>query len=346
MLKTKTLFSAFSAVSLCFALSACGDSPPGPSAGLGRFELFSYTNGAGTRTYKVYTPSTYSGQVLPLIVELHGCGGNADEEARWSRFNSLAEAHGFLVAYPEQNAAANGSRCWNWFLPEHQERGAGEPSIIAGITAEVAARFAVDASRIYVGGISAGGAMAVNMAATYPDVYAAALAYAGCEYKGTSCTGSVAAVPPETAGQWAYEAAGPTARVVPVIVIQGEADAEVPYPNADIIVQQFLAADDWADNGANDASIPRERSATTSGSKEGGHTWDIDYYVDAQGCGLAERWLIHGMRHAWSNGESNGSPRDVLFTDPMGPDVSTRIIDFFLSHPMPPAGVLCHQQRS
>jgi poly(hydroxyalkanoate) depolymerase family esterase len=319
-------------------LAACSSSTAPPGGGAGEsFERYSYGNEAGTRSYKVFVPAGL-GPGAPLVVELHGCGGDADEEARWSRFNTLAAERGFLVAYPEQDPAANCSQCWNWFLPEHQERDAGEPSLIAGITREVTARWQADPARVYVGGISAGGAMSAVMAATYPDLYAAAMVYAGCEYKGTTCTGAVAAVPPETAGQWAYEASGAAARVVPVIVIQGDLDVQVPFPNADIVVQQFLAMGDWADNGVNDGSLPREPSATASGSEDGGHTWEIDDYTDDAGCLLAQRWLVHGMAHAWSDGESDGSARDDLFTDPAGPDVTTPIVEFFLSHPMPPAG--------
>jgi poly(hydroxyalkanoate) depolymerase family esterase len=309
------------------------------------FERYSYTNEFGTRTYKVFVPAGLPrGKAAPLIVELHGCGGNADEEARWSRFNALAAERGMLVAYPEQDPNANGSRCWNWFNPDHQERDAGEPSLIAGITRAVAEHWRVDARRTYVGGISAGGAMSVVMAATYPDLYASAMVYAGCEYKGTTCAGTVAAVPPETAGEWAYQASGGHARVVPVLVIQGDSDPLVPYPNADIVVQQFLATDDWADDGSNNGSIPRERAATADGAVPGGHSYAIDTYVDASGCVLAQRWLIHGMGHMWSNGESNGSPRDQLFTDPLGPDVSTPTVDFFLSHPMAKDGAQCTQE--
>ncbi len=312
-------------------LTACGGSAGETPGSVGTFEPYSYSNEAGTRTYKVFVPSTYSGQPLPLIVDLHGCSSSADEEARWSRFNDLAETYGVLMAYPEQDAAANGSRCWNWFLPDHHMRDAGEPSLIAGITREVMSRWSVDARRVYVAGISAGGAMSNIMAVTYPDLYAAAMIYAGCEYKGL-CFGTVAAVPAETAGQMAYAEMAERARVVPVLVIQGDMDPLVPYPNADIIVQQFLASDDWADNDANDGSVNREPSATRSGQKPGGRSYDIDDYNDAAGCLLVQRWLIHGMGHMWANAESNGSPRDTALTDPLAPDVSTPTFEFLLSH--------------
>lgn len=328
-------------------LASCGSSPPptgADGAQLDGFERYSYTNESGTRTYKVFVPANLPpDRAAPLIVELHGCGGDADEEARWSRFNQLAAARGLIVAYPEQDPAANGSQCWNWFRPEHQARDAGEPSLIAGITREVAGRWRTDPARTYVGGISAGGAMSVIMAATYPDLYAAAMIYAGCEYNGLPCLGSVSALPPQTAGEQAYLASQGHARVVPVLVVQGDNDPLVPYPNADIVVQQVLVTDDWADDGAANDSLGVQPVETTAGQVPDGHAYSIDTYRDAAGCTLAQRWLVNGMGHMWSAGESDGSPRDELFTDPLGPDITTAAVDFYLSHPMPD-GVECAQQ--
>lgn len=320
----------------CLA-SACGDSamPDGARAQPGEsFERYRYANEHGARTYKVYVPAGLPpGRPAPLVVELHGCGGDADEEARWSRFNALAAARGLIVAYPEQDADANGSRCWNWFRPEHQQRDAGEPSLIAGITRAAAARWAVDEDRIYVGGISAGGAMTVIMLATYPDLYAAGMVYAGCEYMGLPCLGSVSALPPETSAQYAHAAARGNARVVPALVIQGDRDPLVPFPNAELVVQQLLATNDWADDGANNGSIARTAARTDTGAAPGGHGYSVDTYRDAAGCTLVQRWLVNGLGHAWSAGESDGSPRDELFTDPLGPDVTSAAVAFFLAHP-------------
>jgi poly(hydroxyalkanoate) depolymerase family esterase len=314
------------------------------AGGPASFDRYWYTNSAGTRSYKVFVPPSYSAS-MPLVVDLHGCGSNADEEARWSRFNELAATRRFFVAYPEQASSANGSLCWNWFLSDNHSRDAGEPSIIAGITRTVMQRWKIDPLRVWVAGISAGGAMSDIMAVTYPDLFASAMVYAGCEYKGTTCTGGLAALPPEVSGQLAYQAMGAHARVVPVFVIQGDIDVVVPSLNAEFVVQQFLAGDDWADDGQNNASISRMRSSTRSGSKPGGHTYDIDSYTDSKGCLLAERWLIHGMGHAWSNATPNGSPRDALLTDPLGPDVTTPTYEFFASHPMPKKGTACFQLR-
>jgi poly(hydroxyalkanoate) depolymerase family esterase len=327
-------------------VTACGSSDPVDTTATSSFERYSYTNEAGTRTYKVFVPASLSPDApAPLIVDLHGCGSDADEESRWSRFNDLAEARGMLVAYPEQDSDANGGRCWNWFVAEHQTRDAGEPTIIAGITHEVMSRWNVDDRRVYVAGISAGGAMSDIMAVTYPDLYAAAMVYAGCEYKGgPTCLGSTGALSGDESGQESIAAMGPRARAVPTFVIQGDTDPLVPPENAELIVGQFLAIADTVDDGTNDGSVSREPAGTRTGAKPGGQNYSIDDYRDAAGCLLVERWLIEGMGHMWSNAEPDGSARDAALTDPMGPDVTTPVVDFFLSHPMPASGARCNQE--
>jgi len=134
----------------------------------------------GSRNYKLWVPPTLEpGKPSPLLVLLHGCTHDADDMAEISGMNELAEANRFLVVYPEQSFLANLLKCWNWFDPKHQSRNAGEPSILAGIVAQVCSLHNVDSNRIYVAGVSAGGAMAVIAAATYPDLFAGLAVCAG-----------------------------------------------------------------------------------------------------------------------------------------------------------------------
>ncbi|MEA2682406.1 MAG: hypothetical protein QOK05_734 [Chloroflexota bacterium] len=332
---------------LAMPVSAMGGTGGAAQAHPATFTWSSYTNGAGTRRYKVYVPASYRGHSVPLVVELHGCNpDNAETEARWSRMNLFADRYGFIAVYPQQDPAANGSGCWNWFEPMHWHRGAGEPSIIAGITRTVMSTWHIDPRRVYVGGISAGGAMSNIMAVTYPDLYAAAMIYAGCEYTGTAtCLGSVALLPPQVSGDLAYQEMGARARVVPVIVIQGDTDPVVPFPNSQVIVQQWLTSDHLATTGSLDPA-PSLPTTTTPGTSPGGQQYWVDDYRDASGCTLAERWLVNGMLHQWSGVQGDGSPTDTIFTDPAGPDVTTPILRFFNNHPMPARGRACKEVKS
>lgn len=288
----------------------------------------SYRNAAGTRAFEGYVPSTYrAGTPLPLVVGLHGCTQTAADFRAATRFDDLAERRGFITVYPQQSPTANLSRCWNWFSAQNQARGQGEPSLVGGITDEVARRYSVDPRRTYVTGISAGGAMAVVMGATYPDRYAAIGVHAGCEFRGFPC-GAAGGPDPVAQGGLAYGAMGAFARSVPVVVFQGDRDATVPPVNAEQVVQQWIATDDHADDGAYNGSISTARASTAPGQVPGGRAYDVDAYADGAGGELVQRWLVHGMGHAWSGGCSCRP-----FTDPLGPDATTATWEFFARHP-------------
>jgi poly(hydroxyalkanoate) depolymerase family esterase len=291
----------------------------------GRFDAFSYTNAAGTRSYRLYIPASGAGQALPLVVMLHGGTQDAVTFAAATGMNDLAEREKFLVAYPEQPRSANAGRYWNWFAPGHQRRDAGEPSLIAGITAQVTSRYGADAARVYVAGFSAGGAMAAVMAAAYPDLYAAAGVHSGLVYAAAadlpSALQAMRQGPPHPARLPA------PSRPVPLIVFHGDQDATVAPVNAAGLIGHVLAA---ASPDRHPGALP---ATVTIGQVSGGHAYTRTCYQDPAGAALAECWIIHHGGHAWSGGVPHGS-----YTDARGPDASAEFIRFFGEHlAIPPA---------
>src|ERR1035437_2885929 len=267
----------------------------------GRFEAFSYANAAGTRDYRLYIPAGHTGSPLPLVVMLHGGTQDAAIFAAATGMNDLAERQAFLVAYPEQPRSANPGKYWNWFVPGHQRRDAGEPSLIAGITRQVTDRYGADATRVYVAGFSAGGAMAAVMAAIYPDLYAAAGVHSGLPYAAAGDATSAFAVMKQGPSRPARRQARP----LPLIVFHGDRDATVAPANAAGLIDDALAA------ASPDGRPGTPPTAVTRGQVPGGHAYTRTCYQDPAGAALAERWIIHQAGQAWSGGVPHGSSTDA-----------------------------------
>lgn len=288
----------------------------------GRFLSGSCSNLAGTRSYKLYVPSGYTGAPVPLVVMLHGCTQDPDDFAAGTGMNAIAEEQNFLVVYPAQTKSANSSNCWNWFEPRNQTRDRGEPSLIADITRKVAREYKVDEQRIYVAGLSAGGAMAAILGARYPDLYAAIGVHSGLPVGVARDVTSAFAAMKRGKGKASPRAAAvhpPTVlqHAVPVIVFHGDGDRTVHVSNAGLVMQQCIAA--AGENGA--------APATEQGRTANGRRYTRAMHSTAQGRVIAENWTLHGAGHAWAGGNRKGS-----HTDATGPDASREMVRFFLSH--------------
>jgi poly(hydroxyalkanoate) depolymerase family esterase len=297
----------------------------------GRFVERSYTSQAGTRSYKLYIPSGYIGQEVPLVVVLHGCTQSPNDIAAGTQMNALAEEHIFLVAYPAQAQGANMNKCWNWFDASNQQRGRGEPSLVAGITRRIIDEYNVAEGRVYVAGMSSGGAMAAIMAEAYPELYAAVGVHSGlapgAAHDMPSAFAAMRQGGPATPRRDVPTArsTGHSARIVPAIVFHGDCDRTVHPRNADHLLEHYCTKI----TGSRDAagrSTPR--GTVRQGQVPGGHAYTRTTYRDAGGRAIVERWTVHGLGHAWSGGSSSGS-----YTDPKGPDASAEMVRFFNQHP-------------
>lgn len=289
--------------------------PPRPSGEhaphAGRFIAGHHRHAALARDYKLYVPPGHAGRPLPLVVMLHGCTQDPDDFAAGTRMNDAARERGFLVLYPAQARNANPSRCWNWFKHNHQGRGRGEPALLADMAQAVTRQHAIDARRIYVAGLSAGGAMAAILGAAYPDLFAAVGVHSGLP--AGAATDVKAAFEAMKSGAAARPADG--ARLPPTIVFHGDRDTTVHPVNG----QHVVAA------RAGGAAPERERTRSANGREYTRHL-----YREADGRVTAEHWVVHGQGHAWSGGSPLGS-----YTDARGPDASAEMLRFFFTHALP-----------
>ncbi|CUT13446.1 Poly3hydroxybutyrate depolymerase [Bradyrhizobium sp.] len=277
-----------------------------------RFVAATFTNAAGSRTYKLFIPSRPDGGPRPLIVMLHGCTQSPDDFAAGTRMNFLADERNCFVVYPEQPRGANHAKCWNWFRTGDQRRDGGEPSLIAGITRQIMREHPIDPKRVYVAGLSAGGAAAAIMGATHPDLYAAVGIHSGLACGAASdLPSALAAMRQGSAGP-----IGTAGASVPTIVFHGDRDATVHPSNADQILR-------WP---GEDASV---RTKILRGRVPEGHAYTRTIFTDEGGLGTSEHWSVHGAAHAWSGGSPAGS-----YTDPRGPDATREMLRFFMQHPL------------
>lgn len=276
------------------------------------FTAGSFRNTAGQRAYKLYVPPGVNGQARPLVVMLHGCTQDADDFAAGTAMNDAARKQGFYVLYPVQPRETNPQKCWNWFKHNHQQAGKGEPSILADMTRHVIAEYGIDTRRVYVAGLSAGGAMAAILADTYPQLYAAAGVHSGL------AAGAAKDLPSALSAMKGIgvRPGAASSTPVPTIVFHGDRDSTVHPANAGAVVAASAGAD------------ARVQSQRVSGANQGRDSTKR-VYTNAQGQVVAEYWEVHGAGHAWAGGSPKGS-----YTDLSGPDATQEMLRFFFEHPL------------
>ena len=284
-----------------------------------------FTHEAEARDYRLYVPASTDDRPRPLILMLHGCQQDAEDFARLTHLDQLADERGFIVLYPSQSRTANATGCWNWFLPEHRRPDRGEAALLAALTREIAARHGADPRRLYVAGLSAGGAMALTLAAACPECFAAVGVHSGLPHGLAQDQLSALTLMHQGPAAAGGVKAGAEGIGVPVIVFQGDADLRVNPVNASWIIEQALPGDAEARSALDASGIERE-----TGQAPGGLGYTRTRYRAADGSTRAELWMVQGGGHAWFGGDPAGS-----FAEPRGPDASREMVRFFLDHSTP-----------
>lgn len=295
--------------------------PSGAADAAGDFLDGVFASAFGRRNYKLFVPAGQAAAHRPLLLMLHGCKQTPADFAAGTRMNALAQAAGCLVLYPAQSRWRNPYGCWNWFKPSDQHRNVGEPALLASMVQAVVAEQHADASRVYVAGLSAGAAMAVNLVQTYPELFAAVGVHSGLAYG--------VAYDTATALQAMRHGDRPAAAIhlsVPIIVFHGDSDSVVVPRNADAL----LAQAGWH----REAAQQRQTGQVTGGyayTQTQFAAMQLGATTGASAPVQIEYWQVQGLGHAWSGGDAAGS-----FTDPLGPDASAQMLRFFLAQePLP-----------
>jgi poly(hydroxyalkanoate) depolymerase family esterase len=292
-----------------FARAAAPETAPAPTPPQAeRFVAGSHGDAAGRRDYKLYVPPGAGDRPRPLIVMLHGCTQHPDDFAAGTAMNELARDAGCYVLYPAQSPKMNPQRCWNWFKHTHQRRGRGEPALIAAMTREVMRQHRVDPARVYVAGLSAGGAMAAILGETYPDLYVAVGVHSGLAAGAASDLPSALAA---MQGGGRGQVRGGADVALPTIVFHGDADTTVHPANADQVVAAVVGTGATVESHRLPAGAGRASTRRVQRGRDGRV--------------VAEHWVVHGAPHAWSGGRPGGS-----YTDARGPDASAEMLRFFL----------------
>ena len=260
---------------------------------------------------------------MPLLVMLHGCRQDGPRLASGTRMNALADRHRFIVLYPEQSLRVNPFRCWRWF-DRDTLNGAGEAALIAALIKKTVSRYPIDASRVYIAGISAGGAMAGVLAYCYGAMFAACAIASGVMYRGAESLREAAAVmrggsraAPESVAREAAQNSSGCVAFVPALVIHGDDDSTVHPRNAEQIVEQLRAFAQHV--GRSSGPLTEAPELRLSSADRAYRQRDYLHHKRI----LLRKIIVEGLGHAWSGGDERHP-----FNDRAGPDASRLIWEF------------------
>ena len=280
------------------------------------------------REYLLYLPRGYHRWTRrPLVVLLHGCKQTPEELAAGTRICARADEHGWLVLLPRQSNKANPWSCWNWF-DRATTAGRGEAAIVMAQLAAVRLTHRVHPRRVFVAGMSAGGALAATLAVRHPEKFAGVFVHSGLACGAASSPAAAMSVmgrgadtDPEAIGARARLAAGGKARV-PLVAVHGEEDGTVAKVNAFQLVRQFLALNGRATIEGDKRDLPPPDSVIGVAKAREVHVAD---YRDAQGV-VARLVRVPGLGHAWSGGDGA-----YAFNDAGAPDATAMLEEFITS---------------
>ncbi len=292
-----------------------------------------YEGDAGSLRYQVHLPPQHDGTTqLPVVMAIHGCGMSGygwNSMKATTQFNTLADREGFIAVYPTQRLFRSLFNCWNSADPREQHRHSGEPALLAGIAREVIAEYNADPDRVHVAGASSGAGAAVILAATFPDIFATATSVAGGEYGLNQVDpDDPDSTPPDYTARQAWSQMGDRARLVPLLVIQGEDDDVVPPLVATRLVEHWTAVSDLVDDGLLNDSLDLVEVTATVAAGADRHAYAFTAITAPDGTSVVESYLVQNMGHVWPGPAGTG-----LFPDRAGPDASALAWDFAQRHP-------------
>lgn len=279
----------------------------------------------GRLSYSLYRPAGRLVAGLPLVIMLHGCRQTAYEMALGTRMNHLADDKGFVVAYPQQTKRVQAMRCWRWFQPD-PGHGLAEADAIAELAHALVVRHRLDATRVYIAGLSAGAGMAALTVLRHPALFAAAALHSGAIVGGAHNAASGMNVMRRAGSGEPVELLRPFLPVaeafpgVPAMILHGRRDRVVSARNAEQLARQFSAV--------NGAVAVKETVLGLGTHRE----YDRQDFLKG-GRPVVRLCLLREVGHAWSGGDAR-----LKFNSEKGPRASLLIWAFFSMHRRPGAG--------